>query len=191
MMMMRASSAGWSLRRPLLLMLLLGHAAAAASRAHDAGEGAHAASNAAAAADAAEGGCPAWLAAYAAFHAKARNDPDAKYLVWTCNLEHRAGNRRYTIGSKCNGLGDRLRGIMWMTRVAAAARRVLLVMERKPAPLEMYLEPPPGGIDWRTDPELEAYTLEVANAAAPGRVRHTRSASTHKSADYKKVHGSC
>lgn len=176
-----------------VLVMLLEHAAAASSAAAH-GDGALVSGNAtagdaprSAAVAVAAGGCPAWLAEYAAFHATARNDPSAKFLIWTCNLEHRPGASRYVLGNDCNGLGDRLRGIMWMVRAAAAAGRVLLAMERMPAPLEAYLEPPPGGIDWRTSPELEAYTLEVANAAAPGRVRHTHHNSEARSPDHKQV----
>lgn len=167
-----------------LLLLLVLAAAGASKGATTDGSAAAGDGLANASSHAADGDCPAWLAAYTAFHAKARQDPAAKYLIWTCNLKHRPGRSRYVLGSNCNGLGDRLRGIMWMVRVAAGSGRVLLAMERHPAPLETYLEPPPGGIDWRTSPELEAFTLDVANVAD---VRHTHSIYKNTSADHWKL----
>ncbi|KAG2450961.1 hypothetical protein HYH02_004233 [Chlamydomonas schloesseri] len=52
----------------------------------------------------------------------------------------------------CAGLGDRLRGIEYLTRMAYAAQRVLLVWQESPVLLEHFLSP--GDIDWRVTPEL-------------------------------------
>lgn len=49
------------------------------------------------------------------WHKNNREDPDARYLVAAPQLETR------------NGLGDRVRGILFAARVAASAQRVLLV----------------------------------------------------------------
>ncbi|KAG2494899.1 hypothetical protein HYH03_006834 [Edaphochlamys debaryana] len=50
------------------------------------------------------------------------------------------------------GLGDRLRGITFAVRIAAATKRVLLVYQEAPAPLEHFLSPT--HIDWRLTPDL-------------------------------------
>ncbi|KAG2499339.1 hypothetical protein HYH03_002915 [Edaphochlamys debaryana] len=52
----------------------------------------------------------------------------------------------------CAGLGDRLRGIEYLARVAAGVKRVLLVYQESPVPLERFLAP--AAIDWRLTPDL-------------------------------------
>jgi hypothetical protein len=46
----------------------------------------------------------------------------------------------------CCGLADRLRGIMWLLRVAHLTQRVLLVQQDHPAPMEAFFVP--SLIDW-------------------------------------------
>ena len=58
-------------------------------------------------------GCPAWMAEYAAFHKQHRGTPGAKYLL-------------YAACPGRSGLGDRIRGMMYLTRQAAAHKRVVL-----------------------------------------------------------------
>lgn len=57
--------------------------------------------------------CPSWLADYAAFHKQQRGQPNAKYLV-------------YAACPGRSGLGDRIRGMMYLTRQAVALNRVIL-----------------------------------------------------------------
>jgi hypothetical protein len=57
--------------------------------------------------------CPAWIAEYAAFHKQHRGQPGAKYLL-------------YSACPGSSGLGDRVRGMMYLARQAAAAKRVVL-----------------------------------------------------------------
>lgn len=72
--------------------------------------------------------CPAWLDDYISWHRQARSAPDSKFLVWRCNKGQEV---------TCGGLGDRLRGIMWTLRVAVASRRVLLINQASPMPMEV------------------------------------------------------
>lgn len=55
--------------------------------------------------------CPAWISNYAAFHKQNRGTPSAKYLVFKANG---------------GGLGDRLRAMMFTTRLAVSLNRVVL-----------------------------------------------------------------
>lgn len=84
-------------------------------------------------------GCPMpWLAEYEAFHAANRGKPGAKYLV------HAVTDRM------SGGLGDRLRGMLYVVRAAAASRRVVLFKWTHPHALMHFFEPG-GPIDWRPD----------------------------------------
>ncbi|KAL3936645.1 MAG: hypothetical protein SGBAC_008076 [Bacillariaceae sp.] len=55
---------------------------------------------------------------------------------------------------KCGGTADRLGPLPFHVRVASATNRLLLIHWTKPAPLEDFLEPPSGGLDWRVPPWL-------------------------------------
>jgi len=57
--------------------------------------------------------CPTWMAEYAAFHKKHRGEPGAKYLV-------------YSVCPGYSGLGDRIRAMMYVTRLAVSLQRVVL-----------------------------------------------------------------
>lgn len=57
--------------------------------------------------------CPTWMSEYAAFHKQQRGQPGAKYLV-------------YAACPGSSGLGDRIRGMMYLTRQAVALNRVIL-----------------------------------------------------------------
>ncbi|KAG2494272.1 hypothetical protein HYH03_007626 [Edaphochlamys debaryana] len=84
-----------------------------------------------------------------------RGRPDARYLVFVCYKRGGAAGAdalRRNVWKDCCGLGDRMRGIQFLTRIAAATKRVLLVWQESPAPLERFLVP--GAIDWRLTPEL-------------------------------------
>ncbi|EFJ41326.1 hypothetical protein VOLCADRAFT_98748 [Volvox carteri f. nagariensis] len=79
-------------------------------------------------------GCPQWVLDYIAFHKATRLEPSAKYVLHTC------------YGGICGGVGDRLRGVLWSARLAAATRRVLLVSWRRPLDLTHFFQP--AAIDW-------------------------------------------
>lgn len=50
---------------------------------------------------------------------------------------------------KCGGTADRLGPLPFHIKVASDTTRLLLIHWTKPAPLEEFLEPPTGGLDWR------------------------------------------
>ncbi|KAL6760170.1 hypothetical protein V8C86DRAFT_2558305 [Haematococcus lacustris] len=75
-----------------------------------------------------------------------------KYLVWSCEVPPGTVQPKST----CNGLSDRLRGIMLALRIAATTNRLLLVQQSKPAPMEVFLAP--HLIDWSVEPsQLPAF----------------------------------
>jgi hypothetical protein len=90
-----------------------------------------------------------------------QHSPDAKYAVWVCGKNnHNEGSDVYmelgdqlggdgyiwrTTGQGVDSLGAA--GMMWMLRLAATARRVLLLKTDDPCPMEDLLEP--GLLDWR------------------------------------------
>jgi hypothetical protein len=86
--------------------------------------------------------CPIWFSEYEKFHAAARGKPGTKYLI------HQVPDRSVSPGS--GGLGDRLRGMLYALRLAAAYKRVLLFSWGQPVRLEQLLVPA-GDIDWTLD----------------------------------------
>jgi hypothetical protein len=83
--------------------------------------------------------CPMpWLKRYEDFHKSARGKSGTKYLV------HRVGSKM------SGGLGDRLRGMLYTVRVAAAANRVAIFIWTHPHVLTNFFEPA-SEIDWRSD----------------------------------------
>ena len=94
-----------------------------------------------------------WLAEYAAWHRQHRDDPSAKYVMYSCH------ERMTGAGQICGGHGNRIKQITFTLRVAAATGRVLLVDWVSPEELTDYLEP--GEIDWRPN------AVERAELAGP------------------------
>ena len=86
---------------------------------------------------------------YFAWHREQRkliqedNWRDFRYLVMVCLRDESS------LG-KCGGTADRLRPVPFMVRVAAETKRILFIHWERPAPLESFLMPPEGGLDWRT-----------------------------------------
>lgn len=103
--------------------------------------------------------CPVWMATYAAFHNANKFSPTAKYLIYHCA----AGKREV-----CNGLGDRLHGIMFMTRIAAGTHRVLIINSTQPVAFEHAFVPVM--FDWRVgnisspceDPHIPCTAIDKA-----------------------------
>lgn len=92
--------------------------------------------------------CPEWFKDYEAYHAAARGQPGTKYLVHQVP-DHKVG--------KSGGFGDRLRGMLYALRVAAASERVLLYTWARPVELHDLLVPS-GAINWSTSgiPDFQA-----------------------------------
>mmetsp|Transcript_26834 Transcript_26834/g.58526 ORF Transcript_26834/g.58526 Transcript_26834/m.58526 type:complete len:385 (-) Transcript_26834:291-1445(-) len=80
--------------------------------------------------------CPDWLHDYKEFHSANKHSPDARYLYYYCTHE-------------CNGVGDRLRGAMFLLRVAHLYKKILLIHWARPTNLTTFLIP--NEIDWRPD----------------------------------------
>lgn len=57
--------------------------------------------------------CPDWMAEYAAFHKQTRGKASAKYLV-------------HNVDKGASGFGDRIRGMMYVARLAVSLKRVVL-----------------------------------------------------------------
>jgi hypothetical protein len=76
-----------------------------------------------------------WLFKYENFHASNRNRPGAKYLV-------------HMVEGTSGGLGDRLRGMLFAVRVAAASKRVIIFKWAHPHSITNFFLPA-GRIDWQ------------------------------------------
>ena len=90
---------------------------------------------------------PLWMREYFQFHTEQRksaNEP--KYLVVSCN---------HWIKGGCGGTADRLKPIPYYLLLANRSRRVLLIRWTKPCPLEDWLQPLDGGIDWRAPASVQ------------------------------------
>lgn len=90
--------------------------------------------------------CPTWLADYAAFHNTNRYNPSAKYLIYHCS-HSKADEKDHAQPQFCNGLADRLKGIMFMTRIAHATKRILIINQTHPEDLTVGIMP--ASFDWR------------------------------------------
>jgi hypothetical protein len=149
------SRAGWAPRRPQLARLLLLSALLAAccirtasSEGWDTKQCQH-----------------SIPAQYALAHAGLRGKPAARYIVYTCK-DHRDYG--------CYGMGDRMRAILFLMRLAIATSRVLLVDWTFPTDLRKHLVP--NLINWSTEgldvPPLAGYPDDeqaAPGAGSPGR----------------------
>lgn len=91
--------------------------------------------------------CPAWIDTYASFHVREKTNPNAKYLIGLGNS---------------NGMGDRIRGMMYAVKVAVATNRVVLFSwgyEHGGAPIDYYFRPTK--IDRRASTSLFNYSLTM------------------------------
>jgi len=80
--------------------------------------------------------CPGWLEEYKVYHRAHKHSNDVTYLYYHCD-------------HGCKGAGDRLRAAMFLLRVAALYKKILLIKWDRPTDLADYLAP--NDIDWRTD----------------------------------------
>lgn len=93
--------------------------------------------------------CPEWLTEYTKFHAQNKHSPDAKYLVFLCSHTATAEIQGIEQDSETHcsyGIGDRLRGMEFVLRLAYATKRVYLIQTQYPAPMREFLVP--STIDW-------------------------------------------
>lgn len=93
--------------------------------------------------------CPEWLTEYTKFHAENKHRPDAKYLVFLCSHTATAEIKGIEQDSETHcsyGIGDRLRGMEFVLRLAYATKRIYLLQTQYPAPMREFLAP--AAIDW-------------------------------------------
>lgn len=89
---------------------------------------------------------PVWMKDYFAWHTQQRrlltesNWTESKFLVVAC----------FKSAESCGGIADRLAPIPFLLRLAADSKRLLFIAWGKPRPLEEFLRPPQGGMDWTT-----------------------------------------
>eukprot|EP00977_Amphora_coffeiformis_P016692 scaffold5237_cov179-Amphora_coffeaeformis.AAC.5 len=89
---------------------------------------------------------PGWMKDYFRWfkemqqHSSNKNDPKKiPYLLLACPK----GSR------KCGGTVDRLSPLVFLIYVASRTHRLFIIHWGRPAPLESFLVPPVGGVDWR------------------------------------------
>lgn len=88
---------------------------------------------------------PSWLIEYAKWHEVTRRSVDwSKQPVLIVVAKD----------DKAEGLSDRLRAIPFLLWEAHQTKRILFIQWLRPYPLEEFLLPPVGGIDWRVPPSL-------------------------------------
>ena len=104
---------------------------------------------------------PEWMKRYFRFHKEAR-------AQWT---QTRISNKNHTqtprilllecheTSTHCGGTADRLSAMPVLLRWAAQSHRLLLIYWGRPAPLERFLLPPVGGLDWRVPLSHQARLL--------------------------------
>ncbi len=90
---------------------------------------------------------PRWVKDYAKWHKQQRQrhfearrnneESDVRFLISRCLMK-----------DSCGGASDRLQDMPYNIMIANKTRRVLLVKWERPAPLETFLVPPEGGINW-------------------------------------------
>lgn len=83
--------------------------------------------------------CPIWITKYAQFHNETRYSSSSRYLIYICTRGrfHDDG----PLQQNCNGLADRIKGIMFMTRLASATGRILIINHTYPVDLTEGLVP--------------------------------------------------
>ena len=81
---------------------------------------------------------------------------DIKFLVSRCFRQ-----------DMCGGASDRLQDMPYNLMIANQTQRVLLLRWEKPAPLETFLVPPEGGIDWTLPNEMYNMSQFQSSLRAP------------------------
>jgi hypothetical protein len=87
---------------------------------------------------------PPWMKRYFAWHRteraqlKRENWKERRYLVLRC----------LRTDKKCGGASDRLNPVPYLLMLAAKTNRLFFITWSRPAPLEEFLVPPVGGLNW-------------------------------------------
>jgi hypothetical protein len=118
---------------------------------------------------------PVWFKEYVALHTEQRlalnetNWEDQRYLIMRC----------LDIDDKCGGASDRLQSVPTMLALANRTRRMLFIKWNRPAPLQEFLVPPEGGLDWTIpdwlDEHLDFRKLFMATGNHPSNIRQAES----------------
>jgi hypothetical protein len=118
---------------------------------------------------------PAWFKDYVALHREQRlalnetNWEDQRYLIMRC----------LDIDDKCGGASDRLQSIPTMLALANRTRRMFFIKWSRPAPLQEFLVPPKGGLDWTIpdwlDEHLDFRKLPMATGNPPRSIQQAKS----------------
>ena len=96
---------------------------------------------------------PQWMKDYFLWHQEQRRILDQYPQRWE---SYQFLIMRCLMIDECGGASDRLHQIPLVIRVAAETKRLFFIKwENRPAPLEEFLIPPPGGLDWRVPSWLE------------------------------------
>jgi hypothetical protein len=113
---------------------------------------------------------PKWFKEYVILHRKQRlalnetNWKNQRFLIMRCLY----------FDAACEGASDRLSSIPSMLLLANATRRMLLIKWTRPAPLQEFLVPPKGGLDWTIpdwlDKHLDFRKLPEADGNHPGAI---------------------
>ena len=96
---------------------------------------------------------PEWMTEYFDWHKATKknlnetNWNSTKYIVMCCTKAQRS----------CGGISDRLKPLAFVVLEAARYERLLLIWWEKPKPLEEFLVPPEGGVDWRVPDWLKTH----------------------------------
>jgi hypothetical protein len=118
---------------------------------------------------------PNWFKGYVGFHREQRlllnetNWRNQRYMIMRC----------LDIDDKCGGASDRLQSVPLMLMLANMTGRILFIKWSRPAPLEEFLVPPKGGIDWTIpdwlDPQLDFKSFPMGTGSNKRTVARTRS----------------
>lgn len=117
---------------------------------------------------------PPWMKDYFVWHHEQRlqlnssNWSSKRFLIMRC----------LWVDRRCGGAADRLLSVPFAILVAAQSQRILLIKWERPAPLEFYIVPPSGGMDWRL-PECMASELKLNPTPMMRRYPHAELALRH------------
>ena len=106
---------------------------------------------------------PKWLSQYVTWsqQQRANENEHTKYLVLPC------------IGNDiCEGFSDRLRALPFYILLASKVNRVLCIYWTKPYPLESFLQPPKGGLDWRCPASFDGIVEKFKTSYRQKNFRH-------------------
>jgi hypothetical protein len=118
---------------------------------------------------------PVWFKNYVALHREQRlalnetNWKDQRYLIMRC----------LDIDNQCGGASDRLQSIPTLLALANKIRRMFFIKWSRPAPLQEFLVPPKGGLDWTfpdwIDQQLDFRELPMATGNPPRSIQQAKS----------------